>query len=320
MFKNLILYAITGTTPALMLDLIPDLKRDMFTPCEPAKERSAGWVDPAGPGAVCGPLVRYVFNHGWMLAYKTETKTVPTQTLKARVAEMAQAIYETTGRRPGKKAAKDLAEAAKFELLPRAFPMQETTLVWIDTDNGWLALDCASAKRGAAIVTALVRMIPGFVVAPVQTQVSPAVAMSTWLGSSDAPWSFGLNLGRSAELHRQDETRAKVRYVNHSLVTDEVRAHVREGYTAKQLALEWDTRMSFVLTDAWMLKNVALTDVVLEEHKTAGDAGADLGDAEARWRADAVLMTAELQRMLHDLVEALGGKLAIGQPAATTQA
>ncbi|ASM75783.1 recombination-associated protein RdgC [Vitreoscilla filiformis] len=318
MFKNLILYAITGTNPARCADLIPALVREEFRPCEPAKEHSAGWVDPADPSATRGALVQPLFCHGWMLAYKTETKKVPTQALKARVAEMAEAIYKETGRRPGKTAAKDLAEAAKFELLPRAFALQETTLVWLDTDNGWLALDCASAKRGADIVTALVRMIPGLVVTPVQTQVSPAAAMSTWLGSGDAPWSFGLCLGRSAELHRQDETRAKVRYVNHSLVTDEVRAHVREGYTAKQLALEWDTRMTFVLTDAWTLRNVALTDVVLEENKTAGGPG--WPDAEEVWRTDAVLMTAELQRMLADLMNALGGKLAIGQPAATAQA
>jgi recombination associated protein RdgC len=89
-----------------------------------------------------------------------------------------------------------------------------------------------------------------------------------------------------------------VRYARHPLDTDEVRQYVESGKLPTRLALTWDSRVSFVLTEGLQLKKLAFQDVVFE------GAGKDDG-----FDADAAIATGELRKLLPDLLAALGGEL-----------
>ena len=89
-----------------------------------------------------------------------------------------------------------------------------------------------------------------------------------------------------------------MRYARHSLDIDELGAHIEQGKLPTQLALTWDGRVSFTLTDALGLKKIKLLDVVLEGAK-AEDGGFD---------TDAAIATGELGRLIPDLIEALDGE------------
>jgi recombination associated protein RdgC len=113
---------------------------------------------------------------------------------------------------------------------------------------------------------------------------------------------------RECELKAADESKAVVRYTRHPLDTDEVSQHIADGKVPTRLALTWNDRISFVLTEALTLKKMAFLDVVLEDAPmTAGDRADDHFDA------DVSIATGELSRMLPALIEALGGEVAIGQ-------
>ena len=66
--------------------------------------------------------------------------------------------------------------------------------------------------------------------------------------------------------------------------------------------MTWNSRVSFVLTDALTLKKIKLLDVVLEASSPAD--GTDGG-----FDADVAITTGELQGLLPDLIAALGGPL-----------
>jgi recombination associated protein RdgC len=209
-----------------------------------------------------------------------------------------------TGRKPGKKEKRELAEDARQSLLPMAFTKQSNVLVWIDPANARLTLDAGSQTKADETMTALVSAIDGLAVQLIDTQTSPAVAMAEWLSTHEAPAGFSVD--RECELKAPDESRAVVRYTRHALDTDEVSQHIAMGKVPTRLALTWNNRVSFVLTEAMQLKKVALLDVVLEDKPAAAGDGKDDG-----FDTDVALITGELRQLLPALMEALGGETVI---------
>jgi recombination associated protein RdgC len=108
---------------------------------------------------------------------------------------------------------------------------------------------------------------------------------------------------RECELKAADESRAVVRYARHALDTEEVRQHVATGKLPTRLALTWEGRVSFVLTESLQLKKLAFLEGVFE---TSGAERADGFDA------DTAIATGELRKLLPDLLEALGGEVVVG--------
>jgi recombination associated protein RdgC len=170
--------------------------------------------------------------------------------------------------------------------------------VWLDPVNGILALDTSSLSVADDILTALVKLLDGFVAEPLNTATSPTVAMATWLAEQTAP--AGFDIGKECELESADESRAKVRYSHHQLLTDEVREHIASGKKPTQLALQWYDRVSFVLTDNLQLKKLAFEDSVVEQAKAQGQRADDFD-------GNVLMATAELGPLIGDLVLALGG-------------
>jgi recombination associated protein RdgC len=92
-----------------------------------------------------------------------------------------------------------------------------------------------------------------------------------------------------------------VRYVKHTLEPDDIRRHIAAGKQCTRLAMTWNDRVSFVLTESLAIKGIKPLDVIKEgESATHND--------DERFDNDIVLMTGELSKMLADVVEALGGE------------
>lgn len=298
-FKNLVIYRISPEWQPSGLSLISteaELSKQRFNPCTPGQSNSFGWVEPSG--VAHGPLVERVAGQ-WHLKLKTEAKLLPTAVVKRRAEEMAAAIEKETGRKPGRKQVKSLREEATVELLPKAFTRESFMRVWISPGARWLALDCASAARAADAVTLLVKALPGFAVTPVQTHMSPSAAMALWLASSEAPQGFTVD--QDCELKSPANKKRSVRYSGQDLGAKEVQEHLQEGKKPTRLALTWNSRVSFVVTDAWQLKRLDFADVVFECNR-----GTLLSDEEL-FGADAAIFTGEVTQLLGRLVEAMGG-------------
>ena len=134
----------------------------------------------------------------------------------------------------------------------------------------------------------------------VKTQVAPATAMTQWLAAGEAPGSFSID--RDCELQAAADERPAVRYVRHSLDSDEVRNHIAGGKSATRLALTWNDRVSFVLTEQMQVKKVSFLDIIKEDAERQAENADDL------FAANFTLMSGELAQLLAHLVEALGGE------------
>ena len=300
MFKSLTVFRIGQAWESPGADAWAEaLSRFEFRACGLTERRSAGWVPPR-----CiehASLVENVAGQ-YLMKLMVETRKLPASAVRSVVDERLDRIEAETGRRPRGKAKKELKEQVEHELLPRAFTRKAATLVWLDPQERFLIVGAASAGAVDDIVSefsaSLGERPP---LAPISTKTSPAVAMSAWLAQREAP--AGFTIDRDCELRQPDENKATVRYARHSLDDDDVAKHVRHGKVPVQLAMTWDGRVSFVLTDEMRIKRVKFIDLgVAADEVQARDTKEDSFDA------DAVLATGELSRMLTALLEALGGE------------
>lgn len=307
MFKNVTLYRMApgwALTPEAMESAL-DAAR--FVPCGASQDKSAGWVEPRGEAH--GPLVEAVAGQR-ILKFVIETKSVPGSVVREKAQEEADHIEATTGRKPGKKETRALREDALLSLLPQAFPRRSSMWVWLDPANGWLVTDASSQGKLDALVTALVQAFDGLAITLLQTAVTPQTAMTQWLAAtSPDDWPEGFHVERECELKSADEEKSVVKFTRHNLATDEVRQHIAEGKLPSRLALSWEGRIGFVLTEALQLKKISFLEGVFDDRANDDESGFD---------TDVALSTGELQKLIPALIEALGGELALGSTSAQT--
>lgn len=295
MFKNVMIYRLGTESMPELHDLQDALQAAKFVECGASQEQSMGWVPPRGNAhddfaeSVAGELI---------LKFRIETKSVPATAVRKKADEEAARIEETTGRKPGKKEMRDLREDAKRALLPHAFSKFANILVWIDRKAGLLVMDATSQSRADAVITALVEAVPALSPRLFNTRQTPQSAMALWLSEGEAPGAFQIE--QEAELKSCGEDKAVVKYGRHSLDIDEVKQHIAQGKLPRKLALNWQGRVSFTLTESMTLKKVELLDVVFEDQH---------GEKADDFDADVAIATGELRRLIGDLVGALGGEL-----------
>lgn len=295
MIKNAILYRIAPEF-VISSDLMANnMDASTFAPCGATQEISTGWVPPRGEAH--GALVES--NGGHLIAkLMIETKAVPGDVVKRKATEQAAKIEQTTGRKPGKKEMKAIREDALLSMLPMAFAKQATHLVWIDPAARTLVVDASSQSKADAVVTALVQAVPNIGLQMLQTAQSPQACMTQWLLGEPDDWPVNISVERGCELRSCDEEKSVVKFTRHNLVNDEVHQHIKQGKLPVKLALSWDGRVSFLLTDALQIKGIEFLEGVYDGRDANATDGFD---------ADVAIMTGELSIMLKDLVAALGG-------------
>ncbi len=289
---------------------IPELiKPQEYVPIGASQEKSVGFVPPRNENH--GALVESLAGHT-ILSLVIETKSVPGHIIRKMTDEKVVEIENSTGRKPGKKERRDIADEVQLTMLPTAFPKQTRINIWLDVKAGLLVVGSTTQSKIDEVITALVNAFPSFAVAPLQTTHSPRAMMSTWLLATTADdWPQNISIERECTLKASDESSATVKFSNHHLATDEVKKHIAEGKLPTQLALSWDGKVAFVFTELAQLKKIKYLDGVMDESGT--------DKSEDRFDADMALSTGLLAPLIQDLIEALGGKMPLAQDQAQEQ-
>ena len=230
-----------------------------------------------------------------------EDKILPAAVIRDFADVKVQEIEEAQGRKVGKKERKEIVERVTDELLPRAFTRRRKTTAMICPQQGWLIVDSASAKRAEELLEWLRKCVDTLAVRPLNTEISPMAAMTDWLTGGEAPGNFGMET--EVELKLPEEDGAVIRCLRQDVHADEVRNHLASGKRVTKLALTWADRMSFVLTEDLLIRRLAYLDLLQDEAKNAGAV-----DADEQFDANLTIMAGELNKLLPELIEALGGE------------
>lgn len=291
-FKNLQIYTLTAPLALSAAQLAEKLAARAFQPGSSVELQRIGWISPRDDGS----LVHEVGGQ-FLLSLRAEKKLLPNAVINQVARARAQEVEEKQGYKPGRREMRELKDAVTNELLPRAFPVQRDTRVWIDPAAGRIVVDAGTSTKGDEAVQLLNECVEQLGARPWQTALSPVSAMTTWLAADEAPEGFTID--QDTELRASTQSKATVRYVRHALETDDVRRHIEAGKQCTRLALTWMDRVSFVLTETLALKRVTPLDVLTEREDSADDEA-------ARFDGEFALMAGELGRLIEHLVIALG--------------
>ncbi|MES2535798.1 MAG: recombination-associated protein RdgC [Pseudomonadota bacterium] len=295
-FKNLQIYRLPAPWAITPEKLEACLAPQTFAPCTSLDLQSQGWVSPRDNG-----MLVHTVNRQMLLLLRTEKKLLPATVINQVSKVRATEIEEQQGFKPGRKQMKELKEQVADELLPRAFSILSNTWTWIDPVNGWLVVDASGANKAEEVLKLLIKAVDKFPMDSLRVTRSPLAAMTDWLAADEAP--HGFTVDQDTELRASGESKATVRYVRQSVEAEDVRRHIAAGKQCTRLAMTWADRVSFVLTESLAVKRLAPLDVIKEDSDLTSK------NDDERFDSDIVLMTGELNRMLADLVEALGGEM-----------
>ncbi len=287
-FKNLTLFRMDEQelpTDAALAELMDSRRRP---DCGPLEAFSVGFVSPFGPNhdGLLHTLAGYD-----LLALGQEKRVLPPAVVNDVVADKARAIEEESGRPPGKRRRRELAEAALTELLPKAFVVRSTTLAYIDRAQRLLVVDSTSDKTAEAVATELREALGSFPAIPLAAEGDPAVLLTAWLSGAE-PLPADFELGEECELRDPGDTQTVISARGQDLTAEEILEHLKSGKQVSKLALIFDQRLALVLDAQLKVRKLKFLDLVQEKLGEGDDRGAE-ADLDARF----ALMTHELTRL-----------------------
>lgn len=296
-FKNLQVYRFTKPWTVPIEELESALQAQAFVSCPAQQATSYGWVPPLGERGDRKPQWVHAANGYWMICARRQEKIMPAGVINERLADKVQEISSKEHRKVGRKEKLALKEDIIFSMLPQAFSRSQLQFAYIDTTNSLLVINSASESRAELLVNALREAIGSLPVIPLTGKNLPMQAMTHWL-QKGCPKGF--SLGEECELSDLQESSSRISCRGQNLLSDEIQSHVQGGMMATKLGLQWNERLSCVVTDKLGIRKLKFTDVVQEE---AGNAD----DAIQQFDNDFAIMTLELSAFIRDLAKALGG-------------
>ena len=293
-FKNLKVFRLARHWQEHWGEIEHALSAHQFTPVGDLSTSSQGWVPPREGDD------RLAVNVGGqlLLALRIEKKLLPASVVNQAVKDRAKEIEEQQGYRPGRKQMRDIKEMVIDSLMPSAFKVAKDVRVWIDPINCWVVLDTASSPQVEDVLAAFGKAMHPYPVEHLRLTHSRAQQMTSWLIAGEAP--EGLSIDADSHWQSGGNSAGVIKYAKCAAPPDDIQKRVESGYQCTRLALTWQDRISFVLTDTADFKRVQALDILEEQAKADGD----LSEHE-KLDADFTLMTAELNQMLGDVLEAL---------------
>ena len=131
-----------------------------------------------------------------------------------------------------------------------------------------------------------------------ETEIPAIIAMTGWLKDEKTPAPFAL--GNECELKSQDEDKSVASFRKHDLISEEIESNLDSGKMATKLGLEWDEKISFVLTEDFQIKKLKFLDVLSEKLDEE-----DPQSHEEHVDIEFTLMTGEVSNLLIDLLKVL---------------
>lgn len=299
-FKNAIIYRISN--PMSLMAQLATIEQQLlpfqFTPCGSNDMAKTGWV----PATMFSQTLAHQANGQYLLTVQRQEKILPGPVIKQELAARVAKLESEQGRKLKKTEKDSLKDEVLHSLLPRAFTKDSRTQLWIDVMNGLIVVDASSARKAEDALALLRKSLGSLPVIPLTIENPVELTMTEWVKLGKVPGDY-FTIGDAAELKAilADGGIAKVK--KQDLVSDEIATHIEAGKVVTKLALDWQQRVTFTLTNDAMLTRLKFCDELIEQNDDI-----DHEDVLARFDADFTLMTGELQSLIKQLITGLGGE------------
>lgn len=303
-FKSINLFRLSACHGMTAESIAEALAARLFTPCGAGDMETMGFVAPA---AHCPDLITYVNQGAVLIHLKTEAKIIPSAVKEQETQKVIAVIEKAEGRKVGHKEAKDIKESVADTLKLTAFTKVAIQRAIIDLQQGLVMIEASSSGKAEDVLSVMRQALGVMNTKLVNTKESPTNSMTNWL-AGNCPPNFmpdGFSVGSNCELKKPEDGGPIARCLNQELHSKEIQEHLRNGKLVTKLALEWNDKISFQLTENLEIKRVKFMDILQDQLK-----GADVDTQDAMFESSATLFIGEIRLMIADLIDALGGEVA----------
>lgn len=299
-FKNAIIYRISN--PMSLMAQLATIEQQLlpfqFTPCGSNDMAKTGWV----PATMFSQTLAHRSHTQYLLTVQRQEKILPGPVIKQELAARITKLESEQGRKLKKTEKDSLKDEVLQSLLPRAFTKDSRTQLWIDVMSGLIVVDASSARKAEDALALLRKSLGSLPVIPLTIENPVELTITEWVRSGNAPAGFAI--GDAAELKAILADGGIACVKKQDLVSDKIKTHIEAGKLITKLALDWQQRVTFTLTDDAILTRLKFCDELIDQNDDI-----DREDVLARFDADFTLMTGELSALIKQLVIALGGEV-----------
>lgn len=261
-----------------------------FTPCLPSMPSTLGWVCPVD-GVENGALV-HAANGYMMICLQMEEKILPAMVIRQAVQDKIKELEALGTHKVGRAEKFSLKEQVTFSLLPRAFSRLTRIYAYIDAKNQRLVLSTTNAAKTEQFME-LFKKCGGESVQSLELKkLSPI--MTAWINENRDPPQFSTQ--KTCVLQDFKQQSHTVRCQQQDLSTS-IQEFIKEGYEVRKLGLDWQERVSFVLSDDFTFSSIQFQDTIREQAKEM-----EGEDKQQSFDADFFIMTATFDHLLNDLL------------------
>lgn len=298
-FRNLLVYRMTQPLAVALDDLAERLAGKRARACESQELTTYGFMAPLGKGDDA-PLV-HVSNGFALIAARKEERILPGVVVRDALKEKVELIESEQMRKVYKKERDQLKDEIIQAFLPRAFIRKSATFAALDIASGLIYVNSSSAAKAEDLLSTLREVIGTLPIRPLTVKIAPSATFTEWLKTEQT--SNGFSVLDSCELRDVSEGGGIVRVKQHDLTTDDIQQHLANGKLVTELALSWQDKLDFIMSDKLVIKRLRFADLLQDQaEKDGGDD--DLGQLDASFN----LMMLTLRELLPHLLEALGGE------------
>lgn len=290
-FKNIYVFVFTRQFTHTQEELENLLCENSFTPCGSTEMSHFGWTKALGKH---GNSIVHGGSDSFLICARKEEKILPGPVVKDAVEEKINVLESEQGRSATKNERSQLKEDVIHELLPRAFSRISDTHAYISPKDNIIVINSSSRGKAEDLLALLRKSLGTLPVTSMEPEKQSDEIMTDWLINKNIGQKF--TLGMEAEFNALGDDSAIAKVKNQDLDSDEVKGHLNADKYVTKIALEYDESMSFILQDDLSVKRIKFFDVIHEQNDDI-----DSDDALAKLDADFVLMTGELNRLIHAL-------------------
>ncbi len=289
-FKQAQLFQLTNSMPFVQTALCKKLSELEYQECLPFMPYGAGWISPIDEDDA--PLIQSMSAY-IMVCLQIEEKILPSVVIRQELAKRLKQIEISENRKVGLKEKYALKDEITATLLPRAFSKLTKIYAYIDTKNHWLILGTANAKKTEQFLSAFKKTF-GDTIHYFKTKKLSTI-MTSWLKYQHHTSSFSIE--KSCVLQDANHQSRIIRCKDQDLFSNSIQLFIKEGCEIKQLALNWQDQIDFILLDDLSMQSIRFKDELIQQVEEM-----EAGSKQQQFNADFLIMTETLDKLFKDLL------------------